>query len=105
MMLFRKAAVILFSLAALAEAVSIREEAQLPRRQNNFGGNNGNNGKGGEGSGGNNNAAKASSTTNNKGGNNNAVATATCLSTNAIQTGSQSDGQNPPVDGQAASAT
>lgn len=102
-MLFQKAAVILLGLAALTEAVSIREEARLLRRQNRFGGNNGNNGNGGNAA--NNNAAKATSTANNNGGNNNAAATATCLNANAIQTGSQSDGQNPPVSGQAASAT
>jgi hypothetical protein len=31
--------------------------------------------------------------------------TATCLSPNALQTGSENDGQNPPVAGQSASKT
>ena len=99
-MLFQKAAVVLLGLAAFTEAISIREEARLLRRQNRNGKNNG-------GNGGNNNAAatNTANTKSNNGGNNNAAATATCLNANAIQTGSQSDGQNPPVDGQAASAT
>jgi hypothetical protein len=35
----------------------------------------------------------------------NSVATATCLNTNAVQTGSESNGQETPVAGQSASAT
>jgi hypothetical protein len=113
-MLFQKAAFVLLGLAAFTEAVSIREEARLLRRQNRGGSNNGNNGKGGNT--GDQNAAKATDaakatstakaagTANNNGGNNNTAA-ATCLNAKAIQTGSQSDGQNPPVAGQSASAT
>ena len=112
-MLFKKAVVILLGLATFTEGLSIREEARILRRQNRSGGNSGGFGNknaakasiSATNNGGNNNAAKASTTAANDGGRNNAAATATCLNSNAVQTGSKSDGQNPPVDGQAASAT
>ena len=80
-MLFQKVAVVVLGLAAFTEAISSREEARLLRRQNRNGIN-----KAGS-------SSKA------------AAATATCLNSNAVQTGSLSDGQNPPVSGQTASAT
>jgi hypothetical protein len=98
-MLFQKIVVLVLGLAAFTEAISVREEARLLRRQNrNFGGNGStaNNANKNGGNTGNNNAASSSKAS---------AATATCLNAKAIQTGSQSDGQNPPVSGQAASAT
>lgn len=91
------------------ESALVAREPQNNNRQNsgnnNFGGFNNNNN--------NNNAAKASSSakatataaaaSNNN--NKNAGGGSACLNSNAIQTGSASDGNQTPVDGQAASAT
>lgn len=109
-MLLRKVAVVVLSLAAFTEAASIREEARFLRRQNRFGGgknNGGNTATNNGGNTGNNNGANNANTGNNNAASSSKVlaATATCLNSNAVQTGSQSNGQNPPVDGQAASAT
>jgi hypothetical protein len=92
-MLMKTAVSALLGLAMAAEAASVhhyRSPISLERRQNrggNRGGNNANQG--------------------NAGGNNNNGASATCLAANAIQTGSQSTGQNgaAAADGQVNSAT
>ncbi|KAG9248226.1 hypothetical protein BJ878DRAFT_413206 [Calycina marina] len=86
------------ALAASTQALSIGNTNLLGRDalpQNRNGGNNGgNDNKGG--------AAESSSA---EAGNNNAAATATCLTPEALQTGSQSDGNDEPTEGQSASAT
>jgi len=115
-MLLQHVAVAILGFAAFTDAVSIREEARLLRRQNRNGGNFGNTGNTGNfqnSANGNNNAATNKAAASNKNdkaatsskASSNAGAAATCLSANAIQIGSFSDGQNPPVAGQAASAT
>jgi hypothetical protein len=111
-MFFQASSIILSALIISSEAVSIRGlgpelvnrglgfesalVAREPQNRNGFGGNN--------------NAAKQSSSakasattaaTNGGGGGGGSA----CLDTKAIQTGSQSTGQNPPVQGQSASAT
>lgn len=131
-MLLQKS-VIALTLALACEASIIREVGILgliPRQngfgQGGFGGNNNaakNGGNNGGSNGGNNGGAASSSsaaasaasasaaaTKNNanNGGNNggnNAAAAATCLNAKAVQTGSASDGNQTPVDGQSASAT
>ena len=97
-MLMKNAVTALLGLAAAAEAFSVhahKPSRALERRQNRGNNRNGNNG------GNNNNAG------NNNNNNNNAAASATCLAANAVQTGSQSTGQNGAVaaDGQVNSAT
>jgi hypothetical protein len=96
-MLMKTAVSALLGLAMAAEAASVhhyRSPISLERRQNR-GGNRGGNNAG-------NNANQG-----NAGGNNNNGASATCLAANAIQTGSQSTGQNgaAAADGQVNSAT
>ncbi|CZR69858.1 uncharacterized protein PAC_19758 [Phialocephala subalpina] len=126
-MLLQKS-VIALTLALACEASIIREigiPGLIPRQnggQGGFGGNN-NAAKNGGNNGGNNNggaaaasaaaaaaSASAAATKNNgnaanNGGNNNAAAAATCLNAKAVQTGSASDGNQVPADGQSASAT
>jgi hypothetical protein len=134
-MLFPKASAVLLCAAALSEAISIPDAGYhvagvAARSPQGFG--QGGNFSGGQGfnkAQGNNNANKnngggnaksstlvaaATSTkaaTNGNAGNNNAAASASggsgsqCLKANAVQTGSASDGNNPPVQDQAASAT
>lgn len=107
-MLMKSAFVALLGLAAITEASVLDRSSDLriARRQNNFKGkgNAGNTGKGNAGNAG--NAAAASSASGGNGGGGNA-ANPTCLSPNALQTGSQSTGQQNDVaaDGQANSAT
>ena len=101
-MLMKNAVTALLGLAAVAEAFSVhahKPSRALERRQNRGNNRNGNNG--GNNGGNNNNAG------NNNNNNNNAAASATCLAANAVQTGSQSTGQNGAVaaDGQVNSAT
>lgn len=93
------------------ENALVAREPQNNNRQNggnnNFGGFNNNNNN-------NNNAAKSSSSvkatattaaTNNNNNNNAGGGGSACLNANAVQTGSASDGNQTPADGQAASAT
>lgn len=88
---------IVLGLVALSEASPFAGENFLFRRepialaQQNKGGNGGNGGNGNA-----NNGASAAAA----GG-----ASETCLAAKAVQTGSQSDGNQVPADGQAASAT
>lgn len=111
-MLLQKTVVAL-TLALACEASIIRDVGyDLEARQNGFGGFGGNNNANKNG-GNNNNAAAAAAASasaaapknGNNGGNNNAAAAATCLNAKAVQTGSASDGNQTPADGQAASAT
>jgi hypothetical protein len=122
-MLMKTAVTALLGLAIAAEAATVhqyRSTSTLDRRQNRggrFGGgnnnNNNNNNNGGNdnnnnnNNGGNNNNNGGNNNNNNNNGGNNNGATETCLAANAIQTGSQSTGQNGGVaaDGQVNSAT
>jgi hypothetical protein len=133
-MIFPKASAMLLCAAALSAAISIPDVGYhvagvAARSPQGFG--QGGNSSGGQGfnkAQGNNNAnknngggnAKSSTSTSaaaatatkaatGNNGNNNAAAAATggsqCLKANAVQTGSAADGNNPPVQDQAASAT
>jgi hypothetical protein len=113
-MLMKTAVTALLGLAIAAEAATVhqfRSTSTLDRRQNRggrFGGGNNNNNNNNN-NGGNNNNNNGGNNNNNGGNNNNNNngATETCLAANAIQTGSQSTGQNGAVaaDGQVNSAT
>jgi len=100
-MLMKTALAALLGLTVAAEAATVRQHRStgLERRQNRFGG--GNNG----GNNNNNNNNNNGGDNGNNGGSNNGDPT--CLAPEALQTGSQSTGQNggQAADGQVNSAT